>query len=490
MVHLSPMFDWLAHRAQVSPRKLALIFGKQQWTFAELDDGAAQMCAQLTAAGVTAGQHVALLLPNGPEFVLAIHALARLGAVAVPLNLRLTPAELRWQVTHADCAALLYVDDTAPAAAELAVRQINLQALPPSPEAGQWRSRPLNLDAAQGIIFTSGTSGRPKGATLTFANHFYSATASAFRLGVLPGDRWLACMPLYHVGGQAIVLRSCLYGTAIVLHLRFEAAAVAESLRTDAITLISVVPTMLHRLLEHHLDSLQSPQLRCILVGGAALLPQLARRCIELGLPLATTYGLTEAASQVATAAPDEAARKPGSVSRPLMFAAVRVVDAVGNPLPAGEIGEIAVSGPTVMAGYYRQPEATAQTRRGGELFTGDLGYLDADGDLWVVQRRSDLIVSGGENVYPAEVEAVLREHPAVADAAVVGLPDAEWGQRVVAAVVPAAGAQLSPPALIEFCRARLAGYKIPREVRWVEVLPQTASGKIKRDEVKQLFVV
>lgn len=490
MVHLSPMFDWLAHQAQVSPRKLALVFGKQQWTFAELDDGAAQMCAQLTAAGVTAGQHVALLLPNGPEFVLAIHALARLGAVAVPLNLRLTPAELRWQVTQADCAALLHIDDTAPAAAELAVRQINLQSLPPSPEAEKWRRRPLNFDAVQGIIFTSGTSGQPKGAMLTFANHFYNATASAFRLGVLPTDRWLACMPLYHVGGQAIVLRSCLYGTAVVLHPRFEAAAVAESLRNDVVTLISVVPTMLHRLLDHHLETLRAPHLRCILVGGAALSPQLAHRCIELGLPLAATYGLTEAASQVATAAPDEAARKPGSVGSPLMFAAVRIVDAVGNPLPGGEIGEITVSGPTVMAGYYRQPEATAQTLRGGELFTGDLGYLDADGDLWVVQRRSDLIVSGGENVYPAEVEAVLREHPAVADAAVVGLPDAEWGQRVVAAVLSAAGAQLSPPELIDFCRARLAGYKIPREVRWVKALPQTASGKIKRDEVKQLFVV
>lgn len=483
------MLDWLAYRAQVSPAKTALIFGERQWTYGQLNAKTAQLAAQLAAAGVVPEQHVAVLLPNGPEFVIAIHALARLGAVMTPLNLRLTPAELRWQAKQAGCAVVLGVDATATTAA-LGVRPVNLQSLPAAADAEQWCSRPLNLEARQGIVFTSGTTGQPKGAMLTFNNHLWSATASAFRLGTDPRDRWLACMPLYHVGGQAIVLRCCLYGTTIVLHPTFDPAAVAESLRRDGVTLISVVPTMLHRLLEYDPDSLCLPHLRCILVGGAALSPQLARQGAEFHLPIATTYGLTEAASQVATAAPAEARRKPGSVGKPLLFSAVRIVDRAGNPVPTGDIGEIVISGPTVMTGYYQQPDATAKTLRHGELFSGDMGYLDGDGDLWVVQRRADLIVSGGENIYPAEVEAVLSQHPAVAEVCVIGLPDREWGQRVAAAVVLHAGQTLTTQSLLDFCRPRLAGYKIPRDVQWVDSLPQTASGKIKRDEVKQLFVV
>jgi O-succinylbenzoic acid--CoA ligase len=276
----------------------------------------------------------------------------------------------------------------------------------------------------------------------------------------------------------------------VVLHPRFEPAAVARSLKNDAVTLISVVPTMLHRLLDNHADALTVPHLRCILIGGAALSPQLAERCIKLSLPIATTYGLTEAASQVVTASPAQTRNKPGSVGRPLLFSAVWVVNAAGNPVPIGEIGEIVVRGPTVMAGYYHQPEATTQTVRHGELFTGDMGYLDDDGDLWVVQRRADLIVSGGENVYPVEVENALRAHPAVSEACVVGLPDAEWGQRVAAAVVLHPGHRVTNIELLDFCRARLAGYKVPRTVRFVEILPQTASGKVQREEVKLFFVV
>jgi O-succinylbenzoic acid--CoA ligase len=205
-------------------------------------------------------------------------------------------------------------------------------------------------------------------------------------------------------------------------------------------------------------------------------------------LPIATTYGLTEAASQVATAPPAEVNRKPGHVGKPLMFSTVQIVDPQGQELPFGEIGEIAISGPTVMRGYYRQPDATAQTLRAGTLYTGDLGYLDDEGDLWVVQRRADLIISGGENIYPIEVERALREHPAVADACVVGLDDAEWGQRVAAMVVRREALPVTEAELIAFCRTRLAGYKQPRQIRFVEALPQTASGKVRREVVRQRF--
>jgi O-succinylbenzoic acid--CoA ligase len=319
---------------------------------------------------------------------------------------------------------------------------------------------------------------------LTYGNFLWSALASAFRLGTDPADRWLVCLPLYHVGGLSIIFRCCLYGTAMVLEPGFHVPAVSQALRSQGVTLVSLVPTMLHRLLESKSLNGSGSSLRCILIGGAALSPALLEQSLALKLPIATTYGLTEAASQVATAFPAELDHRPGHVGPPLMFSSVEVVDSGGQALPPGGIGEILVSGPTVMRGYYRQPDATRQTLRGGKLYSGDLGYLDERGNLWLVQRRTDLIVSGGENVYPSEVEQALRAHPAIEDVCVVGLPDAEWGQCVAAAVIRRE--QVTEAELVDFCRAHLAGYKRPRLIRFVAVFPTTSSGKVRRDAVRQ----
>jgi O-succinylbenzoic acid--CoA ligase len=248
------------------------------------------------------------------------------------------------------------------------------------------------------------------------------------------------------------------------------------------ITLISLVPTQLHRLLE---AGVQVPDsLRLILLGGAAASPDLQRRAYDRGLPVATTYGLTEAASQVATMHPEQARFKPGCVGKPLKGVTVRIVDDVGGELPAGRIGEIVVSGGNVMRGYLEHPDLDPP----GTLRTGDLGYLDADGDLWLVQRRSDLIISGGENIYPVEVENILKKHPAVDDACVVGLHDAEWGQTPAAAIVLKPGMSATLDELDAHCKAHLAGYKRPRRYVFVDHLPQTASGKVIRREVAALF--
>ncbi len=510
--------DWLAHRAISSPNRVALIYGGRQWQYAELNERVAAMAGRLQAAGVRTGNHVAVLMPNCPEYVCVIHALTRLGAVLVPLNLRLTPGELHWQIVAADCAFLLCSQDTQALAvavaehrlamdhAELRVlsvdglqpaeRRLDPRGASPTSAEGWWEGRPPDLEAVQGIIFTSGTTGRPKGAMLTYGNHLASATASAFRLGTLPEDRWLVCMPLYHVGGLAIVLRCCLYGTTVVLQKRFDPDEVNRALDAQAVTLVSLVPTMLRRLLEAR-GSRPSPEsLRCILVGGAPVPAALLEQSLALGMPVATTYGLTEAASQVATASPANVRRKAGAnerelghfVGSPLMFSQVRILDDDGSDEPVGQVGEIAVRGPAVMKGYYRQPEATDRTLRDGWLRTGDMGYLDHDGDLWIVQRRLDLIVTGGENVYPAEVESVLCEHPQVEDACVVGVPDEKWGQRVAAAIVVKAGATLSEEELAAFCAGRLAGYKRPRLFRFVESLPLTASGKVHRKSVSNFL--
>jgi O-succinylbenzoic acid--CoA ligase len=323
---------------------------------------------------------------------------------------------------------------------------------------------------------------------LTYGNHFWSATASAFHLGVLPDDRWLSILPLYHVGGLAVLFRCCLYGAAAVLQEGFDLDAVNRSLDEEAITLVSLVPTMLYRLLPTRAS--WPERLRLVLLGGAAASPELVAQALAAGVPVATTYGLTEAASQVATMLPDEARDKPGSVGRPLLFTEMQILGDGNAPLPAGEIGEVAVRGPAVMAGYYAAPKATAEALRGGWLHTGDMGYLDEDGDLWLVQRRSDIIVSGGENVYPAEVEAVLGAHPAVAAAAVVGLPDAEWGEQVAALVVVREGRTIEAGELLRFARQRLAGYKLPRRLSFVDAMPQTALGKVARAAVREMLLV
>lgn len=485
------MQDWLAARSAASPQAVALSLPDgPMLTYRELDAQVGEMAARLVALGLSRGDRLGVLLPNSVAFVTLIHAALRLGVVLVPLNTRLTPLEIAWQVGKTACRMLVTDDDRDLDVADC--RMIALAALESLPVNMAQRATALpttvDLDAPVAIVMTSGTSGQPKGAVLTAGNLFHSALASAYRIGVLTEDRWLCTLPLYHVGGLSIVVRSCLYGTAIELHPRFEVAAVNDALTHRPNTLVSLVPTMLHRLLEDGDPAAWSDALRLVLLGGAAASPELLARCVELGIPVATTYGLTEAASQVATALPADAQRKPGTVGKPLLFTQVAVVDAQGEPVARGTYGEVVVSGPTVMQGYDGDPDANAGALRSSWLHTGDIGYLDADGDLWLVQRRSDLIVSGGENVYPVEVEAVLRRHPAVAEACVVGLDHPAWGQQVAAAVEIRPGQVIDHEALLAFSREQLAGFKQPRRVVFVDALPRTASSKIERKRVLELF--
>lgn len=491
------MQDWLIAQAKVSPEKEAI----NGLDYSEYSWHTLKTAGYLAGEGVQHGDRVAILLANDHVYAIVIHALRLLGAVAVPLNVRLTSDELSWQIDNTQCAYLLCARTTAGLADMLSIggcqmvsvdhdtsfpcifRDANAHGLDHIDSLADGN---VDLDKVFAIIHTSGTSGQPKGVVLTYGNIFYSAMASAYRLGHQPDDRWLCVLPLYHVGGLSIILRAVLYGITVDLHPRFDLDAINHALDTQPITLISLVPTMLYRLLESRTHWPVS--LRLILLGGAAASPELLARCQAIGLPLATTYGLTEVASQVATMLPEDVTRKLGSVGKPLLFMNVKIVDEQGEAAVSGEYGEVVVSGPTVMQGYYNNPTATTKTLRNSDLYTGDIGYLDNDGDLFIMQRRSDLIVSGGENVYPAEVEGVMRGHPAVKAAAVVGIPDAEWGHLVAAALVLNEESAITEDSLTDFCRERLAGYKLPRRVLLVDALPQTASGKIQRSAVVDLF--
>jgi O-succinylbenzoic acid--CoA ligase len=483
--------DWLMARASATPNRPFLYMTDRDdpMTFAHMEQQVNRMMSQWMQVGIQRGDHVAMLMLNFPLTVVQVLVAMRMGVTLVPLNTRLTVDELDFQLRQADCRWVLPYG-TADVLSSLrdcghhivpldTIQAVKLAQVVPA----------FSLDDPLAIIHTSGTSGRPKGAVLTYNNIYQSAMASAYRIGVLPDDRWLCVLPLFHVGGLSIILRSLLYGTAVEMmpSLKFDVDEVNRILTEKPITLVSLVPTMLQRLLDARTQAWH-PSLRLVLLGGAAPSPQLVQRCVDEGIPIATTYGLSEASSQVATSTPQSVIQKPASVGKPLMFTQVRVVDAHGHDAPIGDIGELLVKSPTVMQGYYKNAEATSKTLRDGWLHTGDMGYKDADGDLFIVQRRSDLIVTGGENVYPVEVENAIRQHPAVQEVVVVGIDDDEWGQQVAAAVQLADGQMVSADELVAFAREHLAGYKLPRQIQFVQDFPQTGSGKIQRKDVRMFF--
>ena len=487
--------DWLTARASASPSKAFLISGQKSLTFGEAHHRAQMLCNSLQShANIQPGDRVALLMPTGLPYALTLLALMRAGALVAPLNVRLAPTELQWQLKRAGCRLVICHQETAALAARIGAADCALMSFdelvhqqrknipPPMPP-------PFALDDDFAIIHSSGTSGRPKAVVLTYRNMHQSALASAWRLGVLPDDRWLCVLPLDHVGGLSIILRALLYGTAVELMptSQFDADAVNQALSQRPITMVSLVPTMLRRLLDARREA-WNPKLRLALLGGEAPSAELLARCLEAGVPIATTYGLSEAASQVATATPQQVRQKPLSVGKPLLFTQVRIVDGQGGDAAPQVLGEVLVKGPTVMRAYDNDPAATRSALRSGWLHTGDIGCLDEDGDLYIHQRRADLIITGGENVYPREVENALRRHPQIEEAVVIGLTDAEWGQRVAAAVQVKPGKVLSSEAVMRFARQEIAAYKIPRQIRFVKAFPRTASGKIQRQAVRKGF--
>lgn len=480
--------DWVTFRATTHPEHIAVECGDERLTYRDLDARVGSAAGALRALGVAEGEPVAVLMGNGVPIAVFAHAIPRAGGLFMPLNARLSPGELAYQLRDAHVRFLVATADYLDAAREAAAEVSGVEVL--DAEDARWPAGvplagPGEIDPDRGhsVIYTSGTTGRPKGAVLTHGNFTWSAVASAANLGVREDDRWLACMPLFHVGGLSILLRSAIYGTTAVIHDRFDEVRVNRALREERITLLSVVATMLQRMFEA--DALPYPStLRAVLLGGGPAPRPLLEASRERGMPVLQTYGLTETASQVATLSEADALRKLGSAGLPLPSATVRI-EVDGRTAEPNEIGEIVVSGPTVCAGYLHRPDATAAAIRDGWLHTGDLGYVDGEGYLYIADRRDDLIVSGGENVYPAEVESALLGHPGVAECGVVGVPDDRWGHRVIAVIVPSE-AGVGAVELSDYLRERLAGYKVPRTfVFRDEPLPRTASGKLQRHLVR-----
>ncbi len=484
------MTDVLARRVRASPDATALIeTGGREWSYRDLDECVERTTGRLAALGLS-GAHLGCLLETRPATVVLVHAAARLGCVLVPLNTRLTSGELDARVERADLTALVCGADTTATATELSTdtpvasvddaERADVTSLDGVSPAG-FTPAERDLDEPALMLSTSGTTGEPKLVVLTMQNVLSSAVASAFRLGVTPDDRWLDPLAVYHMGGLAPLVRSALYGTAIVVSTGgFDAETTLDALDRFDCTGVSLVPTMLRRLLD---TGSLSDSLRFVLLGGAPAPEDLIDRCGERGVPVHPTYGMTETASQVATARPHEALAHAGTVGRPLFGTDLTILDGDGTSVETGETGELAVAGPTVFANYYGDPDATAQAVSEHGFHTGDVGYRDEGGRLWVTGRRDEMISSGGELISPREVASALREHPAVREASVVGLADPEWGERVGALVV---GDVSDAEAIRSHCRGRLAGFKLPRTIGFADELPRTASGTVEREAVRE----
>ncbi|MFD1564893.1 o-succinylbenzoate--CoA ligase [Haloarchaeobius amylolyticus] len=493
-----PTRDPVAHRVAATPQRTALIdvATDTDWTFREYDRRVDRLAAALESHALD-GERIGVLMNTRPVFATLFFAAMRTGTTVVALNVRETTGELAAKVARTDLTAIVCERETEMAAREVAAEtdSVDVHSVDEPQRDGTCALEkadtsatsiePVDLerDDTQLVMFTSGTSGEPKAVRLTVGNLVASATASAFRLGVDLDDRWLCCLPMYHMGGLAPVVRSALYGTPVVIQRAFDPPTTARVLEDYSATGVSLVPTMCKRLLDAGWEPVDT--LRFVLLGGAPASSELLERCRERDVPVCPTYGMTETASQIATALPEEVVAHEGTVGQPLLFTEVSVVDETGAPVEPGQQGELVVSGPTVTPGYLDDEHTDAAFDNRG-LHTGDIGYRDADGRLWILNRRSDRIVTGGENVDPGEVVAALRDHPRVDDAAVVGLEDAEWGERVAALVVPAGDETLEPRTLLAHCDDHLAGFKQPKTIGIVDTLPRTASGTVDRDAVRE----
>ena len=487
--------QWVTRHAALNGDKAALVCDGVSTTYRQLDERSDRLANGLLAGGLTPGDRVALLLLNGSPLVEAVVACAKSGLVAVPLNWRLSAHELTEIVDDCRPSALIYDGDLAAVGARLTQHRSwtvgpmvvsathadsSYEAFMAASEATAAVNPAVSGDAPHVILYTSGTTGRAKGVILTHANTFWQSI-NGWALGAAPDTRALVILPLFHAGGLNGSVTPLLHiGATAYIPRRFEVGAVLKSLASDQINGMVAVPTIYQLLADHpEFATTDLSSVDAFISGGAPLARGLVERYEERGIELRQGYGLTETAPGATGMGPGDHLRKAGTVGKPCLYTEVRIVDDSGMPLSAGDVGEICIKGPNVTPGYWERPDATQRALRGGWFHSGDLGYLDADGFLTVVGRMKDMIISGGENIYPAEVENHLVTHPAVAEAAVVGIPDPRWGEVPVAFVVLHPQHQTTCEELRAYCAARIAKYKVPRAVHLRGELPRNALGKV-----------
>ncbi len=473
--------NWLTQRMYLTPHKIALSKGDETWTFQDVYEKGKKYAEQLTTCGIVSENRIALIGSSNETMVFIIYGALLRGVEIVMLNHRLTSEELRWQMEDAEVKAVLYEDSFEEKIAgtmEHSYAFSTISAKKPTPFTidQEWQD-----DKTVTIMYTSGTTGFPKGVRQTAQNHTSNAMSSVLNLGLMEDDCWLCTMPLFHISGFSILVRSLLYGMKIRLYEKFDAKRVTAEIVNGTVTRMSVVTVMLQQIIAE-LEAKQQvahPSFKTMLAGGGSIPTDYLQRAMARQIPILQTYGMTETSSQTATLASEDALRKIGSAGKPLFFNQIKIRNAHEPNIH----GEVLVKGPHVTPGYIGRFTHKSPLEDGW-LPTGDIGYLDEEGYLFIVDRRSDLIISGGENVYPAEIENVISSFPNVREVGVCGMKDEKWGEVPVAFVVM--DALITEEALIHYCMERLAKYKVPKKIMFTAQLPRNASNKLLRRELKK----
>ncbi|MFJ2091122.1 long-chain fatty acid--CoA ligase [Streptomyces sp. NPDC087901] len=495
MLNLSSLLE---HSAQEHPERTALVLGDTRLTYAELQSRSQDIADVLRDRGVGKGDKVALSCPNVPDFPAAYFGILRVGAVVVPLNVLLRPQEVAYHLTDSGAKALLCSEGTP----QLPLAEVAKAGFDQAPgcehflllhrieHTGSGSAEPAEAVATAAedtavILYTSGTTGRPKGAELTHRNMAMNAMVADRLFTAAEDEVMLASLPLFHAFGQSAVMNmGLLRGATLVLQPRFDAAEALRLMHREGVTFFAGVPTMYWALLGALDEQTPPTRLRTAVSGGAALPVEVLRQFGKVfGVGVQEGYGLSET-SPVACFNPPGLPPRPGSIGRPVWGVQMKLIDDSWQSVPGGGPGEIAIRGHNIMKGYYRRPDDTAAVIRDGWFRTGDIARRDSDGYYYIVDRVKDLIIRGGFNVYPREIEEVLITHPAVSMAAVVGVPHATHGEDVKAFVIRVPGTQLSGEELIAWSRERMAAYKYPRSVEFRDSLPLTSTGKILKREL------
>ena len=494
----------LLRRATISPDKPALTFEGKTQSFADLGDRVRRLAAVLRAGGVSTGDRVGYIGLNHPVFLEMLYACGCLGAIFVPLNFRLTGPEVRFIANDAGISVMVADDMLRPL---IDSERSNLDCkryITAESDADNWQSLESLMSAAEPIqasekvssddvafiMYTSGTTGLPKGAMLTHGNIFWNSINVCFGEGNV-SDTTLTCAPLFHIGGLNVTtLLSLAKGVEVVLLRSFDAGEVLALIEKHSVTTMFGAPTMFLMMVQHeNFASADLSSIEVLTCGGAPVPVPLIETYGKRGINFTQGYGLTETAPYASLLASDLAMVKVGSAGKAPMFTEVRIVDKENNPVAAGVHGEVCIKGPNVMKGYWNREDATAEAIDAeGWFHSGDIGYLDNDDFLFLCDRVKDMVISGGENIYPAEVESILYGHPAVLEVAVIGLPDDKWGEAVVAIVALNEGSKLTLEALRDFAGESLARYKLPSQLHFIDMLPRNPAGKVQKFKLKEQF--
>jgi acyl-CoA synthetase (AMP-forming)/AMP-acid ligase II len=469
-------------------------------TYRELNERVNRLAHGLLAAGLRKGAAAALLVGNRIEHLEILFALAKIGVVAIPLDVKWRAFEIGSTLSSLEPAAV-FLDDSCQAEFDAARKDRELdriqafvvgtksfETLLENPSSGEPEATVAEDDPFV-VMITSGTTGFPKGCLTSHRTYVFHCINNAIEKGLGAHDVALLSSPIYFSHGRSFTIATLYFGGTVVIHSHFDPLQVLQTVEREKITYLGTVPTMCERLLQvPGVETFDTSSIRCLSITGGKVHPPVLEKLRQTITPnIYRTYAATDS-GQMAISKPGDIATKPASAGRPVWCTELRIIDEAENPLPVGEVGEIFSRSPLATQGYYKNPTATEASFRDGWFHTGDLGYFDEDGYLYVVGRKKDMVKSGGISIYPLEIETVLYHHPEVLEAAVIGLPDAEWGEAVTAVIVPRPGAALDGVEVIQFCKERLASYKVPKSVEFVDTLPHTDLGKVAKEKLKQTF--